>query len=52
MEIEIQIPQAGCSKLQTEVRRMVVGLWIPNYRKLKVGFKLVEVGNRETEVRS
>ena len=38
MDIEIQIPQAGCSNFQTEARRIEVGLWIYNCRKLEVGF--------------
>ena len=52
MDIEIQIPQAGCSNFQTEVRRIEVGLWIYNCRKLEVGLKLLEVGIRASEVGS
>ena len=43
MDIEIQIPQAGCSNFQTEVRSIEVGIWIYNCRKLEVGFKLLDV---------
>ena len=52
MDIAIRIPKAERSNFQTEVRRIEVGLWIYNCRKLEVGLKLLEVGIWASEVGS